>query len=457
MTSGSSAQRPAVHATVGIIGMGYVGLTLAAAMARKGYRVYGVDAKPEVVDALRAGRPHIFEPGVDDAFRDLTGTAITVAPTLPAVALDAAIICVSTPVQDGSREPQLDNLLGAARQVVDRCPVGTPVVVRSTVPVGACRSVVLPVLRAAWGDEVRLVMAPERTIQGQALRELVELPQVVGGLDEESRQAGLDLFAGLSAELVPVSSLETAELVKLTNNCHTDVIYSFGNEVAMLAERFGLDPLEVIRATNLDYPRPDVARPGYVGGGCLSKDPYLLLSAARSRGYTPGLIGAARSLNEQLPAHVARRVLDLLDQTADPDTPGGRTVAVLGWAYKGWPPTDDMRGTPIESMMPVFQRAGVRVLGHDPMVSDEVIRSYGGTPVDVHRALRDADAVLVITDHPDYRALDLRAELADGKVTLVYDSWRVLDEAAVLEHGARYAGLGYEPPVRDTVGAGGVR
>src|SRR5690606_39603370 len=129
-------------------------------------------------------------------------------------------------------------------------------------------------------------------------------PQSLGGLDEDSLRSVRDFSGGLPGQSLPVSSLEAAELVKLTNNCHTDVIYAFGNELAMLSERFGLDPLEVIRATNLDYPRPDIARPGYVGGGCLSKDPYIMAFAGERAGYRPGLIGAARKLNEDLPVHV---------------------------------------------------------------------------------------------------------------------------------------------------------
>jgi UDP-N-acetyl-D-mannosaminuronic acid dehydrogenase len=422
---------------IGIIGMGYVGLTLTAAMARKGFRVYGVDVQPSVVESLSNGKPHIFEPGVTEAFTELVGDTITVAHELPDEPVDAAIICVSTPVDEATHEPYLKNLAAAAEHVVQRCTADTLVVVRSTVPVGTSRSIVLPILLEAWGS-ARLVMAPERTIQGQALRELVELPQVVGGLDDESLQHGLELFGGLANQLVPVSNLETAELVKLTNNCHTDVIYSFGNEIAMLTERLGLDPLEVIRATNLDYPRPDIAKPGYVGGGCLSKDPYIMLSSGVRAGREPKLIGAARRLNEELPVHVAERMAALMQET------GGKTITVLGWAYKGTPPTDDMRGTPVETMMPVFERAGIRVLGHDPLVTPEVIQKYGGEPVDLATGFRAADAVLVITDHPDYRALDIKAALAGTQVKVVYDSWRILDAAAVTEQGVRYAGLGYE-------------
>jgi UDP-N-acetyl-D-mannosaminuronic acid dehydrogenase len=429
--------------------MGYVGLTLTAALVRHGFTVYGVDSQQAVVERLRRGEAHIFEPGIGEVFARHAGTRIFVGSELPDGSVDVAILSVSTPVDETTHQPDLSNLAAAADHVADRCAPGTLVVVRSTVPVGTSRAVVLPRLLAAWGSApgaVRLVMAPERTIQGQALRELVELPQVVGGLDERSCADGVAFFDRLARQVVPVSSLETAELVKLTNNCHTDVIYSFGNEIALLAEGLGLDPLEVIRASNLDYPRPDIARPGYVGGGCLSKDPYLMLSTGRSAGHRLRLVEDARSLNEQLPAHVARRVVEQLRDRIG--ATAGLTLLVLGWAYKGWPPTDDMRGTPVASMVPVFRTARMRVTGHDPLVSGQVITRYGGVPVGLAEGFADADAVLVVTDHPDYRSMDLAALLDGSRVRLVYDSWRILDEATVRRHGAAYAGIGYHPGAR---------
>jgi len=426
--------------TIGVVGLGYVGLTLTAALADKGYVVHGADVSPRVIDSLSQGRSHIFEPGVAEIFAARIGSGIHVAAELPRDTVDVAVISVSTPV-DANRRPNLANLAAAARAVAATCRPGTLVVVRSTVPVGTSRRVVLPELRAAWGDDVMLVMAPERTIQGQALRELVELPQVVGGLDEASRRAGVEFFRGLVDTVVEVSELETAEMVKLSHNCHTDLIYSFGNEIALIAEQHGLDPLEVIRAANIGYPRPDLSKPGYVGGGCLSKDPYIMLDSAGE--YRPFLVGRARELNEFLPVHVAETVVRQLRELRGA-TRGAR-LAVLGWAYKGWPPTDDMRGTPIATMMPIFSAAGITVTGHDPMVSDDVIRQYGGEPISLDKAFTDSDAVLVINDHPDYRALEVTEMLGGDRPALIYDSWRVLDGPAVAAAGIRYASLGYLP------------
>ena len=427
--------------SVGVVGMGYVGLTLSVVLARKGFVVHGVDASPRVVSALAAGRPHLFEPGVEEGLRAFLGDRLHVGPALPAGGVDAAIICVSTPVDGASQAPLLDNLRAAARHVAERCGPDTLVIVRSTVPVGASRDVVLPELRARWG-RARLAFAPERTIQGQALRELEELPQVVGGLDGASGDAAAALFVRVTRSVVPVASLEAAELVKLVNNCHTDLIYSYGNEVALMAERWGLDPLEVIRAANLDYPRPDLARPGFVGGGCLSKDPYILVSASRAAGYEPCLVPQARALNERLPLHVAEHVVALIRATRG--AAEGATLLVLGWAYKGWPPTDDMRGTPVTPMLPIFRAAGLTLRGHDHLVAPAVIRGLGAEPVEADAGFAGVDAALVITNHPEYAKLDLPRVAASMRAPAVlYDAWRMLDETIVRAAGVRYAGIGY--------------
>ena len=425
-----------------VVGLGYVGLTLAVALARKGFTVFGYDKNPATIAALAAGRPHLYEPGVAEGLREFVGGAVRVAASPPREPVDAAVLCVSTPVDAETRAPDLENLRAAARAVAEACAPGTLVVVRSTVPVGASRRIVLPELLARW-SRARLAFCPERTIQGQALRELEELPQVVGGLDPESCDAAAALFARLTARVVPVSSLEAAETVKLINNCHTDLIYSFGNEVALMAERLALDPLELIRAANVDYPRPDLATPGFVGGGCLSKDPYILLSSSTASGYAPWLVGRARGLNEYLPLHVARRFVGLIRETRGAAA-GGRAL-LLGFAYKGWPPTDDMRGAPVLPMLDVFRAAGLALRGHDFLVGRDVLARLGVTPCSLEEGFEGADAVIVITNHPEYAKQDLPKLLASlRRPAVLYDCWRLLDGEAVRGAGqVRYASIGY--------------
>jgi len=364
-----------------------------------------------------------------------------VSGVLPDTPLDAVVLCVSTPVDPATQRPNLEGLRSAAHAVARAVGPDTLVVVRSTVPVGASRTVVLPELLAVWG-RARLAMCPERTIQGQALRELEELPQVIGGLDDASGEMAEALFSGLAPRTVRVSSLEAAEAVKLINNCHTDLIYSFGNEVALLAERLSLDPMELIRAANVDYPRPDLARPGFVGGGCLSKDPYILMASAATVGHQPWLIGNARRLNEHLPGHVARRFVELLGQTRG--RVDGARVALLGFAYKGFPPTDDMRGAAVVPMLEILRDSKLDLVGHDALVAPDVIRRLGVTPCSLHEAFDATDGVLVINDHPDYARLDVASVLPRmRRPALVYDCWRVLSiDATRRIEGIRYASIG---------------
>lgn len=448
MNRESSTAAADAHATataalpaVAVIGMGYVGLTLASLLATRGYRVHGVEKNPRSVDTLNRRELHLVEPGVDHAVASYIGANWTVSGEY-AFSPDVAIICVSTPVRaDG--KPDLRNLEEASRTLAANVHDGTVVIVRSTVPIGTTRRIVKPLLDAT-GKEVFLAFAPERTIQGQALRELVELPQVVGGADAESGRRAEEFFRPFVSQLRPVSSLEAAEMVKLVNNCHTDVIYSYGNEVALMAKALHLDPLEVIDAANIDYPRPDLAKPGFVGGACLTKDPYILFASFDDPHIDPKLIRSARELNERLPQEVAQHVLELLGKAGhDPKT---ATVFVCGFAYKGIPETDDMRGAHVYPFLDVIRPAAGAVLGHDYIVRDEVLRDCGAEPVSLEGGFARANAVVFLNNHRRYASLDLASLLDSAKKPVVlYDSWRIFrNNPDVRREGVLYAGIGYE-------------
>lgn len=427
--------------SVAIIGMGYVGLTLASLLATRGYRVHGVEKNQKVADVLNGRELHLVEPGVEGAVSNHIGANWTVGPEY-AFSPDVAIICVSTPVGTDA-EPDLRNLEDASRVLASQIHDGTLVIVRSTVPIGTTRKIVLPIMQSS-GKRVSLAFCPERTIQGQALRELMELPQVIGGVDDESRKAAEEFFRRFASRLVPVSSLEAAEMVKLVNNCHTDVIYSFGNEVALMTKEAGLDPLEVIEAANLDYPRPDLARPGFVGGACLTKDPYILFASFDRRHLEPGLIRSARELNERLPLEVGRHLLDLIRETGK-DVKKAR-VLVCGFAYKGVPETDDMRGAHVYSFLEIVRPAVGEVLGHDFVVHADVIRDCDARPVTLEEGFVEADAVIFLNNHRRYAGLDLGALLNRAKRPFIlYDCWRIFRRNAdARRDGVKYAGIGYE-------------
>jgi len=424
------------------VGLGYVGLTLTATLADLGLKVWGYERQEEVVSHLNTGRSHIFEPGIDEILGSHIGKNLLVKPELPESISGTVVICVSTPVGDDD-SPALGNLRDAVKNVMTRVEDGTLLIVRSTVPVGTCRDIVLPMIQEQ-SKQVFLAACPERTIQGRALSELRGLPQVVGGLDPESSARAEQFWLQVTQQVTPVSSLEAAEMVKLVNNSHTDLIYSYGNEVAMIAHELGLDPLEVIGAANLDYPRPDLARPGFVGGPCLTKDPYLLMSSIRNSAHWPRLIEGARELNQSLPETVAHHFVERLKSVGG-DLHDAK-VLVCGFAYKGWPVTDDIRGSATPGILKVLSEYPMKIYGHDYMVTDHVITAMGATPVsDLSQGFEGAQGVFFVNEHPDYRQLAITKLAESMKIpSVVYDSWRMFDSGAVSSvEGVHYMGIGY--------------
>lgn len=425
---------------VAVVGLGYVGLPLAVSFAAAGQAVIGVDTSPAVRRAVREFRAPFFESGLDAALAALPEGLLAVADALPEEPPDAVVICVGTPVDRATGEPDLTNLAAAVDTVAPRIGAQTLVVVRSTVPVGTCRGVVLPRLLERH-PQPHLAFAPERMIQGRALAEMSSLPQIIGGLDERSVLRAAELHAVLGSDPVTVSSLEAAEMIKLICNAHTDLIYGFGNEVALMASALGLDAEELIRSANLRYPRPDLSRPGYVGGSCLTKDPYLLMHSAASAGYRPPMVEAARRVNESVPNLLARSLLDELARTGV--APSRAKVLVCGIAYKGRPETDDVRGSAAGPVAELLGGAVATLAGHDFRVPPEQIKALGFEPMALDDGLAGADAVLLLTDHEDYGKLtaDFLRPLLRGP-RLVLDTWGLLDTTLSNEPELRYLRFG---------------
>ncbi len=411
-----------------VVGLGYVGITLTAALLSTGQRVLGYEYNKAVAEDLAAGILQLSEPGVEEIVRESVGDRLHVTHELRGEKLPpTVIICVGTPLGPESPEPDLGHLRAAVETIAEGVDERTLVIVRSTVPVGTTRNLVLPILRQK-GAEPLLAFCPERTIQGKALAELLSLPQIVGGLTDEAVRRASELFATQTPKVVPVSSLETAELIKLVCNCHTDLIYGFGNEVALMAEKLSLDAHEVITSANLDYPRPDLSMPGLVGGSCLTKDPYLLMHSLKPYDHTPRMVAAARSLNESLPRRIGERVLAALwERGCDP---ADARILISGFAYKGQPETDDLRGAPYEALLELLQGRVGEIVAHDFVVPSARIAALGLRTVDIEEGFTDAHAAIVLNNHLSYRDLDIDALTARMRPpAVVYDTWRILPPA----------------------------
>jgi len=251
-----------------VVGTGHIGLPLAALLAEVGFEVTGYDTNDDFVTHVNTtGSTDFREEGLDELLAKHLHKGLTLTSSPPA-GQDVYIITVGTPLETGMQRPNLERVRMAVQRIAPGFGENPLIVLRSTVSIGTTRSVVLPeITRAA--RRFGLAFCPERTIEGKAIPEMRSLPQIVGGLDDESADRAEALFRLITPKIVRVSSLETAEMIKLINNTYRDLTFAFANEVALIAERMGLSAAEMIHAANVDYARSNVAQPGFVGGPCL--------------------------------------------------------------------------------------------------------------------------------------------------------------------------------------------
>lgn len=433
---------------VTVIGLGYVGLTLAVAMADSGFEIMGVEVRQDVIDMLARGEPHFFEPRLKDKLERVVGRGsfrFSREP-VPSFGSSVYIITVGTPLdQDG--KIQLRFIEQASQQVAAVLKDGDLVILRSTVKLGTARSVVHRVL-SETGKRFDIAVCPERTLEGRALLELHELPQVIGADSPDTRYRCAQLFSILTPTTVTLESLEAAELVKLIDNTYRDVTFAFANEVAKLCGRLGVSASSVIAAGKLGYPRTNVALPGPVGGPCLEKDPHILAQSAELLGVDMAITKAARKTNEEQPADSTALMLAFTQaERAFSPTP---RIAVLGLAFKGVPATDDLRGTMakpiIEQLKARYPRA--TIVGYDPIVPREAARKFFGIDIvpSIEEAFLHADLVVIANNHSTFKAMDLGAQAQKmHRPGVVYDYWNLYDDVSgSMPADVTYLGLGSE-------------
>lgn len=416
---------------VGVIGLGYVGLTLGVALAQQGVKVIGVERRPEVVDLTRRGVPHFSETGLAEALSAVVEDGLFEAvETLDGQsACDYYVITVGTPLDTATHLPRLDMIEAASRQVADHLRDGATVILRSTVQLGTTRGIVKPVIDTA-GKQYHLAMCPERTLEGDALRELANLPQIVGGIDASSSEKAAGLFSRLTRTTVMVDNPETAEMIKLVDNTYRDVRFAFGNEVARACVAAGINAHDVIKLGKLEYPRTNVAIPGLVGGPCLEKDPHILMHSFRQFGIELEITGASRLVNERQPAETVASMMEIADRRG---LTGPLKIAVFGLAFKGVPATDDLRGSMALKVIDALKAEGrcAELRLFDPVIDAATLEAAipGAQAFEAAAdAAAGADIVVITNNHPYFGAMsiDQYAELL-STAGFVYDYWNSND------------------------------
>jgi UDP-N-acetyl-D-glucosamine dehydrogenase len=405
-------------AVVGVIGLGYVGIPLAAAFLRAGYRVVGFDIDARKIDLLRAGQSYIKHAAADDlAAALLQGRFDPTAERARLAEPDALLICVPTPLSD-SRDPDLSYIEQTSRDIAAHMRRGQLVSLESTTYPTTTRNVVLPILLTSGlrpGEDFFLAYSPEREDPGNPQRSAAAIPKVVSGLDEAALRLAEALYAQAVAQVVPVSSLEVAEACKILENTYRAVNIALVNELKVLLDRMGIDVWEVIDAARTKpfgfqafYPGPGL------GGHCIPIDPFYLSWLARRHGLATRFIELAGEVNSRMPQYVVDRLAEALNDAGKPLR--GSRICILGVAYKR--DVDDPRESPAFTIMELLSARGAELSYSDPHVPRlPRMRHHELPPLEsatlTPEFLSAQDAVVIVTDHSafDYESIVRHARL----------------------------------------------
>lgn len=394
-------------ATVGIIGLGYVGLPLARAFARAGFRVLGFDIDQHKVDKLNAGRSYIKQ--IPDAtIAEMRANRFEATDQFTRLGeADCVLICVPTPLTD-AREPDLSFVVNSTHAIAGQLRKGQLVVLESTTYPSTTRGEVLPVLERTGlkaGRDFFLAFSPEREDPGNPTHSVSHIPKVVGGLCDKSGDVACALYEKIVPQVVRVSTPEIAEACKILENTYRAVNIALVNEMKVLYDRMGIDVWEVIDAAKTKpfgfqafYPGPGL------GGHCIPLDPFYLAWVAKRHGMNTRFIELAGEVNTAMPTFVVNKVGDALNDAGKPVR--GSKVAILGMAYKK--DIDDPRESPGFELMDLLLKKGAVVTYNDPHIPTlPAMRHWPHLPPMESQPLTPEylaaqDCVLIATDHTAY-------------------------------------------------------
>ncbi len=388
--------------TVGVVGLGYVGLPLAVAFAESGATVLGVDLDGARVASIRAGRSFIEDVPTGTLARLVGEERLTAASDFSVLKdADAIVICVPTPLGK-SKDPDISFVIAAADAVAAVARRAQLVVLESTTYPGTTQEVLVPRLEARGlepGRDVFLAFSPERIDPGNRRYTLRDIPKVVGGLTPACSQLALALYRRIAPEVVLVSSPATAEMVKLLENTFRSVNIALANEFAIMCRRLGVSVWEVIEAAATKpfgfmpfYPGPGL------GGHCLPSDPHYLSWRMRLSGYEPRFIAFADEINRNMPGYVVQLVTDALNDRGR--AVRGSRILALGVAYKA--NVADTRDSPALEILDLLHARGALVEYHDPFVPAIEIAGGRRAALPWPADLGAWDVVLILTPHAGY-------------------------------------------------------
>lgn len=420
--------------TVAVVGLGYVGLPLAVRSVERGYRVIGLDNNEEKIALLKKKKSPI-----EDRYLEENIPKFPFEPTSDPKKLkeaDIVLICVPTPV-DEMFYPDLEPVISASELIAKHGKKGALVVLESTVNPGVSEEVVRPIFERhgyAVGKDIFLAHCPERINPGDEKWNVTNIPRVVGSFDKKGLTVALEFYRSIvDGEIRPMKSIREAEAVKIVENSFRDINIAFVNELAKSFDVLGIDVKDVIQGAAT---KPFSFMPHYpscgVGGHCIPVDPYYLIERAKQSGFDHKFLKIAREINNSMPAHTVELLQDELNAIKLPLN--GTRIGVLGLAYKA--NVDDLRESPAEKIIEHLEKHGAKVETFDP----HILRL--STVKSLDALLKKSDAVILATDHREFKERITPALLKKFGIRVIVDGKNCLDKKAFFAAKIRYKGIG---------------
>ena len=422
---------------IGVIGLGYTGLPLAIAFAKK-FNVVGYDIKEKTVDYLLGGKSHILDVGDSDLKQYLNKSFYPTTDHKELEKCDFIIICVPTPLT-AEKEPDLSYIKNACETIARILKRGQFVILESTTYPGTTEEVVIPILERSGlkaGIDFGVAYSPERIDPGNREFTVERIPKVVGGINEECTEIAAVLYGRIIEEVINVSDAKTAEAVKMVENIFRNVNIALVNELSLIFEKMGINTWEVIDAAATKpygfmafYPGPGI------GGHCIPLDPFYMSYIAKRYGFIPRFIETSGEINEFMKIHAVNLVEKGLKEVNKKIH--GAKITVMGLAYKK--NIDDARESPSIKIIEELVNLGAQIKVYDPYVKSiktKVGKFYSEKSVE--DALRDGDCAVFVVDHDVFRKMEM------GRMKELMESPVVVDCKNMFDKGSRvvYLGIG---------------
>lgn len=396
---------------IGVLGLGRVGLPLASVLASNDVRVIGIDVNHSRVDLINKGICPFHDPLLQENLKiSINSGYLSTVSSLSDCneTPDIIFVTVGTP-NSNDNSVDYSQLYSALEDIGNLDLKNKMIIMRSTLPPKTAEDIVIPFLeqktKLKAGFDFALAVCPERILEGHAVKELKELPEIIGGINLDSNNIATNIFKIINPDKeFSYTNMTGAELAKLFTNIYRYISFALSNEFGIWAEIYDQDATELIKASNYKYPRSNIPIPGFVGGPCLSKDGTFLDNNTTFS----SIVSAAWKLNESIPQHIINNIKKMTDNLVN------KKVAILGISFKAG--SDDLRNSPSVKLAENLKGLGAKLLVHDPHVKNTMT---------LNQVLESPDIVIIATNHKEFANISEKINLSNCKI--IYDVWGMFD------------------------------